>query len=272
MRGRISTIPVALLACALGAAASVAAERPAVEMPALDSLEKSLPGISIHLEKRQLDLEATVIRQEGDWLELLACTPNSREHESILTVKARPSHIHLALLLLDYQPGSPMRWEQTDDGYIAHPPRGDKLSAFIVYENENGEPTEIPATDWIQHQPTGEAMAGNIWLFTGSTFQRYQEQEIYTADVNGTVLSLVNFGDDLIGRPTDVTDQSDAQRWNSFAERIPEPGTKVTLRLRAYEGDADDAREQIDAQQEAVDEPPAPPDAGHEAPPSDDAE
>lgn len=252
-------------------AAPAPAQQPEAEAPLppppLDSLEDALPGLSVDFKARQLELDATVVLQEGDWLELLACSPDSREHESIFTVEARPSHIHLALLLLNYQPGSPMRWEQTEDGYTTHPPRGDLVSIFIAYENEAGDEVEVPANAWVRHQPTGDAMAGNVWLFAGSTFEQFHQQNVYVADLNGTAVSLVNFGDDLLARPTEVTNQTDNQRWTTFADRIPEPGTAVKLRLRPYEGKAEDVMELTDEQQERQDETPPPPGTGHDAPP-----
>lgn len=250
------------------AEADVEAFEPAA-LPAVDSLEDALPGIAIHREQRYVDVQATVVRREGDWLELLACTPKGREHESLLTIEARPSHLHLALLLLNFTPGQPMQWEHTDDGYVVHPPRGDRLSLFIVHENDEGDTIETPANEWVRHEPTGETMTGNVWMFMGSTFERFEEREIYMADLNGTVISLVNFGDDLIGRPTQVTDQSDEQRWKAHTERIPEQGTQVKLRIRAFEGDPEAAQEKIDEKQEQVDGPPRPPGGDRTSPPRD---
>src|SRR5690606_30736298 len=74
-RGRIV---MALVACCLTAGlwAQEPTEKPA-EKPAETPEKKiiELPGLRLDREKRVLDVEATVIRREGDWLELLACTP-----------------------------------------------------------------------------------------------------------------------------------------------------------------------------------------------------
>ena len=53
-----------------------------------------------------VDLEATVCLDEG-FLELVACTQGSKEHESIVAVAGRPLHIHTALLLLNANNGNP---------------------------------------------------------------------------------------------------------------------------------------------------------------------
>jgi hypothetical protein len=66
----------------------------------------SMPGILLNLEERCVDVNATVCLREG-LLELLACTKNSKEHESILVMNARPMQVHTALLLLGSRPGTP---------------------------------------------------------------------------------------------------------------------------------------------------------------------
>ena len=52
------------------------------------------------------------------------------------------------------------------------------------------------------------------------------------ADANGTVLSLVNFGDDLLARPTRLTNETDNRVWSTRTAVIPEPETPVTIRLK----------------------------------------
>ena len=58
-----------------------------------------------------------------------------------------------------------------------------------------------------------------------------EDQTIYMADLNGTVVSLVNFGDDVLARATDVTHNNDDGMWSAVTDRIPPVGTKVTIRL-----------------------------------------
>ena len=40
-------------------------------------------------------------------LELVACTKGAKEHESIVTIEARPMHVHAALLMLGARNGHP---------------------------------------------------------------------------------------------------------------------------------------------------------------------
>ncbi len=66
----------------------------------------NLPGIKLNLEERCVDVNATVCLHKG-LLELVACTKGSKEHESILSIAARPMHIHTAMLLMGARPGTP---------------------------------------------------------------------------------------------------------------------------------------------------------------------
>ena len=190
-----------------------------------------LPHIVINAEKRYVDVEATVATRDAKWLELLACTPGTREYEAILTVEARPSHIHLALLLLGAEPGSPLKFKMEGDNPKVTPPSGPKVDVFIVTQ-ENGKEIKTPANKWVNDQETKTPLPDNTWLFAGSSFGELDGQKIYYADFNGSVISLVNFGDDILTRDTTVTNHSGHLSWTTNSAVIPPVGTKVILRLQ----------------------------------------
>ncbi|MCX5658835.1 MAG: YdjY domain-containing protein [Planctomycetota bacterium] len=191
----------------------------------------TLPHIRVDPQKRFIDVEGHVIVRDAKWLELLACTPKSREHEALLTVDARPSHIHLALLLLGLEPGSPLTWKREGEKIEVTPPHGPRVAVTLIYEKE-GKPVEVPANKWVVNQKTHEVFAGNIWLFAGSKMVEYEGQSMYLADANGTAIALVNFGDDLLTRDTKMTNQSDDETWGCNTAEIPPVGTAVTMRIR----------------------------------------
>ena len=53
------------------------------------------------------------------------------------------------------------------------------------------------------------------------------------SDGNGPTTSLVNFGDDRLARPTELTNKDDEAAWGPATDRIPDVGTKVIVRLEA---------------------------------------
>ena len=79
------------------------------------------------MEERSIDVNATVCLHQG-LLELVACARDSKEHESIVVLGARPIHIHTALLLLGAKPGTPAMQQVPDEEstrFIPVPPVGD---------------------------------------------------------------------------------------------------------------------------------------------------
>ncbi|MCC6579825.1 MAG: hypothetical protein IT440_05240 [Phycisphaeraceae bacterium] len=197
----------------------------------LAAVVESLPHLRVDRQAGVVELDAKVIRREAEWLELLACSAGTREHESILSVAARPSHIHLALLLVGAAPGTPMQWKITGDKMTTTPARGQRVAVTLRYLKD-GRNIEVPAHQWIEHRPDNATLPDNIWLFTGSAMVDWEGQRLYRADVGGTVLSLVHFGDDLLARNTDTTNQNDDAAWGARTAAIPPVGTEVTIRLK----------------------------------------
>jgi len=195
-----------------------------------DAEAKPKPPVTINREEGYIEVEAKVIRREADWLELLACTPGGREHEAVLTIAAKPRQIHLALLVLGIEPGKPLQWRLEGEEYVMTPPSGPKVNITIRYEKD-GKLIEVPASQWIMDRNTRESMKDEPWLFTGSKFAEVEGEQFYLADLNGTTISIVNFGDDLLTRAGDLTDRSDNERWACNTEQIPDAGTVVTVRL-----------------------------------------
>lgn len=202
----------------------------------IEAMNKDDNGITIDREAGTVDITGKVCLRQADFLEMLACTPDSREHESLIVLDTMPSTIHTGLLLLGLEPGSPATWAQDGDGpdvkMVA--PRGPEIEVLIRYEKE-GETVEVPANQWVLNQKTSKPMEGSVWLFAGSKIVDYEGQQIYVADSYGTALSLVNFGDDLLARNVDMTSDNASHdlTWGANTEAIPAVGTKVVLRLKA---------------------------------------
>lgn len=191
------------------------------------------PHVRVDREAGVVEVDAKVVLDDAEWLELIVCTTGGREYESIAATDARPSHIHLALMTLGLQPGRPSTWERNDkDDLVQIKPTGPEVVVTIAWEHE-GKKHSVPANQWIKDAKSGEAMPGETWLFTGSQLVEHDGERIYMADANGTVISLVNFGDDLLSRNTELTNQTDEGQWVANGEAIPPAGTPITIRLTA---------------------------------------
>jgi hypothetical protein len=210
-------------------AASPAPSPPApTSRPSGNSVEYQ-PGLLIDFARRQVEIESRVVLREG-LLELLACSAHTKEHESILVTRPRPLHIYQALGLIGLTPGHPAAWDEQQERRI--PPTGDELTIHILYE-QDGRPVEVDAWDWLKDLSTGGAAAPRPWLFTGSLFS--PRDGSFAADYDGNVISVVDFGTELIGLSEFHSADNNALWLAAFTDRIPPIGTPCTLIVGSME-------------------------------------
>lgn len=217
-----------------------------------DPLKKlKLPGIQINAEGGFVDVESEVCLDSGA-LELVACTKDSKEHESIIAVLAEPVHIHMALLLIGAEPGNPATQRQVGEGddkrWVFIPARGQKVHVSLVIPDAEGKPVERPIADFIQHIEDEAAFLENQnerkeqdrsfptseFLFVGSHLIETKEDapRRYLAAESGNVISISTFGDEMLGLSEMFGHVNGALVWEINTDLLPKLGTKVTLRLK----------------------------------------
>jgi hypothetical protein len=208
-----------------------------------EKIRAIFPGITINSKERFVDVQSAVCLAEG-YLEVIACAKDSREHESIVMVEAKPSHIHAALLLIGARPGNPaMRKPVNEEGtrWVDIPPRGQEVKASLLVPDEKGVMTERPVGDFVTTTKdesglpdvTGAAEKfPDTFLFAGSYTHHEGETKTYLADVNGNVISIATFGDEVLCLAGHHGQENHALSWQIKPDTLPEIGTKVTLRLR----------------------------------------
>ena len=231
--------------------------QPPAEAPPAQTVVR-LPGLVADLERRVVDIDATVCLDQGT-LEFIACTKGTKEHESIVTVDARPTHIHAALLLLGLRvghPGMSRRMEGEPPRWEAIPPRGDPVEVSLVLRGVGGDPVEFPIRDFVSPAGQGDDAAPprargdagapapfpDVFLFTGSRVEQDEQgNRRYAADESGHVISVATFGDEVLSVPDLQSADNAALLWQINPELLPKVGTRVTLRLRPKPVPAADA-------------------------------
>ena len=188
-------------------------------------------GIRINWPDRQVEVEAQVVLRQGA-LELFACSPLTREHESIVCISARPLHLFQALGLVGLIPGHPSSFDHTTQQYT--PAEGDPVEIEVQYL-ANGQVRREPIERWMRHvQPgdkpgSGRDLEPQPWVFAGSYTAK---GTTFAADPEGTVIALVDFASALIALP-DYHSESNAELWLEPAtDRIPPLYTPCTLIFR----------------------------------------
>ncbi|MGP1347701.1 MAG: YdjY domain-containing protein [Phycisphaerales bacterium] len=211
------------------------------------------PGLRVGVARRVVEFDAIVSPLLHDpqnptfYLEQIVSTPDTKAHESIFVTDVRPSEIHAAMLAAALDPGSPGSITQLiDDSNQIVTERiaasGDRVRMLVLYEDPaTGERVSVDPYSWVVNQDTGERFVragggpdgGVVLRFAGSNLRRFNDRDIYEADVAGTVVGLTTFGTELIGLDRVISHESeiDAPVWIADTDRIPANGTAVTIRI-----------------------------------------
>lgn len=218
-------------------------QKPA-EAPARKPARKTteFPGLVLDVENGRVDVESSVCLDRG-FLELVACTKESKEHESIVVIHAKPVHIHKALLSLGASPGTPAMRKpinEQETRWVDVPPKGDPVEVSLVFKDPDGRMVERPIGDFItraEDRPgEGDEFPGTF-LFAGSRLiGKDPGPRKYLCGLSGNVISISTFGDELLCLPGVHSKDNGALIWEVDATHLPEVGTKVTLRLTPKAG------------------------------------
>ncbi len=235
----------------LSGSASLLGSESAVDTPPSGSVR--LPGIEIHAERGIVDVDARICLTEG-MLELVACTEGTKEHESIVAIKALPVHVHTALLLIGARNGTPAMREPINEEQTRwrhYRPSGDPITVSLVVQDDEGNPVERPISDFVR-RGEGESFMPNMgrdqsapgadeanekfpdaFLFTGSHLVGDDAQgRQYLADQSGHVITISTFGDEVLGLSEIHSHTNDELVWEVDPTHLPALDTAVKLRLR----------------------------------------
>ena len=185
------------------------------------------------------------------FLEVIACTRGTREHEALVMTDARPSTVHAAMLLAGMIPGAPGAPATRD--LPAIPPSGSAVLVEIEYVDQRGERVTAPAGRWIRHVKTGESFGAPRWVFAGSRIVEYRGREVYDADGTGLLISLAMFanarieapglGGATLALPGGFSPEAGVAEpvWIADATVVPAFKTPVVVRLRRGEEASENA-------------------------------
>ncbi|MGH7241824.1 MAG: YdjY domain-containing protein [Phycisphaerales bacterium] len=258
---------IACSAFVLAAGAGPEAEPKEAPKPA--SQREVFPGVRVDLGAKVVEFDGTVpvnAHTKADlkvFLETTVCGYDSKEHESLVVTKAKPSQVHAALLLLGLKPGKPGAWKLEEKVWVGIPPTGDEVEVRFVTKNADGTEREEDAADWIVDSKNGKSLKEIApqakWVFAGSKLTPAKPAarapgeaignepapakadegkpgpEFYVADAEGTLVGLTSFGTETIGLTVMYNPDNDkeAPEWVASREKTPEIGTKVVVRIRA---------------------------------------
>ncbi len=194
-------------------------------------------GERLDLEKQEIILQGTICLQQGP-IELFACAPGGKDHESIVVLQCNPQNLHLALLALGLRdrtelggggpkfPGDPER------------PVGDRVLVEIEFERD-GKTQRHRAEDLVLNMAEKKPMERAGWVFVGSAFDDEKDPEtgkptgrkLYLANRYRSLMTTYHDPTTLIDNPT--IDGGDDDLFWANPERLSAPGTPCKVILRA---------------------------------------
>ncbi len=199
------------------------------------------PGLRLDRLRRRVEIDGTVPVDAGSpeqpvvFLEWLVCTPDTKEHESLVVTSVRPSLVHAALLALGLEPGAPGSWEWQDARIVPHPPAG--ACVRVLVRRSGGD--EEPLASWVADRRTGRSLIehdpGEGFVFAGSRMTERQGQAVYRADLDGGVVGLACFSSELIAFTRLVNPDASLEEpvWVADPARVPPFSTPVTVVIEA---------------------------------------
>lgn len=201
------------------------------------NLREVFPHVQLDAKAGVIELDATVSIEAHDpkhpdvYLETLVCIPDSKEYESLLVTKAKPSHVHAALLLLGLSPGQPGAWVWEGEHVRGVAPRGPGLRVRFVVGGK-----EFAPGAWVRDRKTGTLMAdspgGDSFVFAGSIMTGAAGREHYKADVEGCLVGLTTFGSETIAWTQMSNPESAAEEPHWVADpSMPNFGDPVIVRI-----------------------------------------
>ncbi|CAN5814618.1 hypothetical protein BH11PLA1_BH11PLA1_17120 [soil metagenome] len=224
---------------------------------------KAFPFVSVNVARREVWIEGEVAVDAHDpetpaiYLETVVCAVDTKDYESLVVTRARPSHVHAALLLCGLEPGAPGRMSRDAAGAMAHvAPRGPEVEVEIRWSGGTaqarqwilGASARVPRPVIPNGLEAAPARPERGFVFAGSAFRRVSAArderggapdaafiERYRADDEGTIVGLSTFGTEVVAYADVLWHESrvDAPVWIADPARLPVRGTPVTVILRA---------------------------------------
>jgi len=226
---------------------AAAAQQPTSPPKSPDGVRPFAEGVRIDWPHLMVEMDAEVVLREGP-LELFACSPQTREHESILTVSARPLHIYQAMGLIGLTPGKPLRFDEAAKRWEG--PTGDRVELRVRYTDESGRTITAYPENWVATAKPQALELTLHWVFAGSTNlsptspnppsagggdERGGEGSTarFAADADGTIACLVDFESALIALEARHSADNEQLWLIANTAAIPPRGTKCTLLIRS---------------------------------------
>lgn len=187
-------------------------------------------GVRYRPATRSLEVGGVVNMEEG-LIEVFACAPGGKAHESIIVLDCVPSGVHAGLIALGLEAGTPVE-VGTEANY--RPPEGPGVIVEVHWIDDVGTERTRRAEDWILDTTTEAPMPHVEWLFTGSFMQSVTgdpADATYAADYVKSIVTTYHDSSTILENP--LAKGNDDTVYYAHTDAIPPVGTPVTVVFNA---------------------------------------
>ncbi len=186
----------------------------------LDENRYQIGSLILDSKLRHITLKGKVNMQKG-MIELLACAPGGKIHESVLVLDVVPYHLQVALLLLGLKYVGGVEY-QGDPAT----PKGDSVTISVSWSSQ-GKDTTVRAEDLVWNIPKSTTMAHTPWIFVGSK----TINGMYMADQEKSLITTYHDPFTIFDNP--LSDGSNDELYQVNDRLVPPKGTPVTVIITA---------------------------------------
>jgi hypothetical protein len=200
-------------------------------------------GVRVDRENRLIKIDAKIAPRKLPHLkeiypiEVIACWPHPRgkkAHETVVTIEAKPSAVHKALLDLGLKPGAPVMGESKE------PPQGPEVSLYLELTGPDGEPRRVPIEKTMVDMKNGKPFPKTVkWRFTGSVMSQpdpNKSDKVYGADLSGTLIAIFPVTDQTVLQTSLTMEYEKFLKLETNPNVLPKEGTAVKLVIAVPRG------------------------------------
>ena len=177
-------------------------------------------NIFMDAKKRQLKLPGWVNMEKGV-VELLACSPGGKRHESVLVLDIVPYHLQVSLLLLGLNYGANLQYQGDPNT-----PQGDSVEVWVRWKF-NKEEQLVRGEDLIYDLVGKKTMNHTHWIFSGSRIVN----GTFMADMEGSLVTTYHDPFTIIDNP--LPSGSNDELYVVNEKLVPPKDTPVEIILKA---------------------------------------
>jgi hypothetical protein len=195
-------------------------------------------GVTVDKARGQIRIDARVApRKINDPrykeiypIEVIACWPfprGQKAHETVVTIEAKPSAVHEALVQLGLKPGTPTFGETKEK------PRGPECKVYLEIPDAAGTPRLVLIDRTLVDKRTGKAFPRSVtWRFTGSVMTKpdpNSPKTVYGADLTGTLITIFPVTNQSVFQTNLTMEYEHFMKLETNPKVLPKEGTPVKL-------------------------------------------